>query len=138
LQQLTFLLDQLPATLQLVLLTRSDPPLPLARLRAQHDLNEPRADDLRVSLAETQAFLRQAIPYPLPDDAIRRLAARTEGWVAGLRLIALALERHQDPQAVARMLTTIGQPPTYRSLPGRRGSARPARADPDLSAAHEK
>jgi LuxR family transcriptional regulator, maltose regulon positive regulatory protein len=106
-EQLTFLLDHLPATLQLVLLTRSDPPLPLARLRAQHDLNELRADDLRFSLAETQAFLRQAIPYHLPDDAIRHLAARTEGWVAGLRLISLALERHHDPQAVARMLTTL-------------------------------
>jgi LuxR family transcriptional regulator, maltose regulon positive regulatory protein len=107
-EQLAFLLDHLPTTLHLVLLTRSDPRLPLPRLRAQHDLHELRADDLRFSLAETQAFMRQALPYPLPDDAIRHLDARTEGWVAGLRLIALALERHHDPQVVARMLATVG------------------------------
>jgi len=105
--QLGFVLDHLPTTLHVVLLTRSDPPLPLARLRVQHQLNELRADDLRFSPAETQMFLQQALPYALPGHAITSVDARTEGWVAGLRLIALALERRSHPDEVARVLDTV-------------------------------
>ncbi len=105
--QLAFVLDHLPATLHVVVLTRSDPPLPLARLRVQHELNELRADDLRFSRTETQLFLQQALPYALPGDGITSVDARAEGWVAGLRLLTLALERRGDPQEVARVLATV-------------------------------
>jgi LuxR family maltose regulon positive regulatory protein len=101
-----FLLDHLPATLHIMLITRSDPPLALARLRAHDDLHELRAADLRFSHAETQDFLQQALPFPLAPSAIARLEARTEGWVAGLRLAALALYGRQ-PAAAAQFLATF-------------------------------
>ncbi len=106
-ETVTFLLDHLPATLRLVILTRSDPPLSLAHLRAYNDLYELHAADLRFSLEETQAFLRRALPFPLEASAISRLEARTEGWVAGLRLLALALQGRQDPQEIERVLATF-------------------------------
>jgi LuxR family maltose regulon positive regulatory protein len=106
-RQLGFLLEHLPATLHLVMLTRTDPPLPLARLRAQHHLNELRAEDLQFSLDETRTFLRQALPYQLPDDAIAHLSKRTEGWVAGLHLRTLSLRRHQDVQLSRHALATV-------------------------------
>src|SRR6266446_5521699 len=106
-ESVAFLLDHLPATLHLLMLTRSDPPLPLARLRAHGDLSELHAADLRFSLQETRAFLRQALPFPLPVEAITRLEARTEGWVAGLRLLALALQGRKDPQDLEHVLATF-------------------------------
>ena len=79
----------------------------MARLRARGDLYELRAADLRFSLAETQTFLQQTIPFPLSAEAIARLEARTEGWVAGLRLVALALQGRQEPQEVEQFLVTF-------------------------------
>lgn len=102
-----FLLDNLPPTLHLLITTRSDPPLPLARLRARNDLSELRAADLRFSLAETQAFLQQALPFPLSAEAIARLAARTEGWVAGLRLVTLALHGRREAQEIELFLDSF-------------------------------
>jgi LuxR family transcriptional regulator, maltose regulon positive regulatory protein len=106
-ESVAFLLDHLPATLHLLMLTRSDPPLPLARLRAHGDLSELHAADLRFSLQETRAFLRQALPFPLTAEVITRLEARTEGWVAGLRLLALALQGRKDPQDLEHVLATF-------------------------------
>src|SRR5260370_10150793 len=106
-ESMAFLLDHLPATLHLLMLTRSDPPLPLARLRVHDDLSELHAADLRFSLQETRAFLRQALPFPLPAEAITRLEARTEGWVTGLRLLALALQGRKDPQDLEHVLATF-------------------------------
>jgi LuxR family transcriptional regulator, maltose regulon positive regulatory protein len=106
-EAVTYLFDHLPASLRLVILTRSDPPLPLARLRAHDDLYELHAADLRFSLEETQTFLRQALPFPLDASAIARLEARTEGWVAGLRLLALALQERKDPQDLEYVLMTF-------------------------------
>lgn len=91
-QALAFLLDHLPITLHLVLLTRSDPPLPLARLRARGDLNELRSVDLRFSPAETRSFLQQTLPVSLSPEVAARLETQTEGWAAGLRLATLALQ----------------------------------------------
>jgi LuxR family maltose regulon positive regulatory protein len=102
-----FLLDNLPPTLRLLIMTRSDPPLPLARLRARNDLSELRAADLRFSLAETQAFLQQALPFPLSVEAIARLEARTEGWVAGLRLVTLALYGRGEGQEIEMFLDSF-------------------------------
>jgi LuxR family transcriptional regulator, maltose regulon positive regulatory protein len=102
-----YLLEHLSAMLHLVILTRSDPPLPLARLRARDDLYELHAADLRFSLAETQNFLQQSLSFPLSPAAIERLEARTEGWVTGLRLLALALHGREDPRDLERMLATF-------------------------------
>src|SRR5215471_2414674 len=93
----TFLLDRLPPGLRLVLSSRADPPLPLARLRARGQLAELRAADLRFTLAETAAFLREVTGLDLPAASVAALQDRTEGWAAGVQLAALALRGHADP-----------------------------------------
>jgi len=93
---LRFLLEHLPPGLRLVLTSRSDPPLPLARLRAGGQLAELRADDLRFTTDEAAALLREAVAADLPDAAVAVLAARTEGWAAGLQLAALSLRGQED------------------------------------------
>ncbi len=103
-----FLLEHLPAAVHVVLTTRSEPALPLARLRARQQLNELRPADLQFSLAETRAFLEQAVPLPLSPQAVERLAARTEGWAAGLRLVALALQGLETPAALEQFVSTFG------------------------------
>ena len=75
----------------MIIITRSEPALPLARLRTRNELSEFTAADLRFTLAETQAFMRETLQIDLPPEVIARLEERTEGWVAGLRLITLAL-----------------------------------------------
>ena len=93
---LVFLLEHLPPGVHLVLASRSDPPLPLARLRAAGQLAELRAGDLRFTAEEAAALLREAIGADLPDAAAAALAARTEGWAAGLQLAALSLRGQPD------------------------------------------
>jgi LuxR family maltose regulon positive regulatory protein len=104
---LAFAIDHLPASVHLVLVTRSDPPLPLARLRAHDELAELRASDLRFSLDETRAFLQQAVPFPLAAEAVARIFDHTEGWAAGLRLVALALQGRKDPAESEQFLATF-------------------------------
>ncbi|HEX6384749.1 MAG TPA: LuxR C-terminal-related transcriptional regulator [Anaerolineae bacterium] len=104
---LSFLLDYLPDTLHLIMVTRSDPPLPLARLRARNELNELRAADLRFSLEEAKTFLQQTVPFALPPEAIGRLVERTEGWFAGLHLVALALQRRGAQNGIKHFLDTF-------------------------------
>jgi LuxR family transcriptional regulator, maltose regulon positive regulatory protein len=94
---ITFLLDRLPPGLRLVLSSRADPPLPLARLRARGQLAELRAADLRFTLAETAAFLREVTGLDLPAASVAALQDRTEGWAAGVQLAALSLRGHADP-----------------------------------------
>lgn len=89
---LAFLIDHLPPPLHLVIATREDPPLALARLRARGQLTEVRAADLRFTLEEAAAFLRQAMGLNLSTDAIAALEARTEGWIAGLQLAAISMQ----------------------------------------------
>ncbi|RIK38474.1 MAG: hypothetical protein DCC55_21030 [Chloroflexi bacterium] len=93
---LTFLIDHQPPCLHLVLVTRSDPPLPLARWRAHGRMAEIRAADLRCTLAETAAFLNERMALALPPDAVATLEQRTEGWIAGLQLAALSLQGRPD------------------------------------------
>ena len=99
---LGFLLEHRPPGLHLALTSRSDPPLALARLRARGQLTELRAAELRFTADEAAALLRQvAAPgargrWPLPDAAAAALAARTEGWAAGLQLAALSLRGQPD------------------------------------------
>jgi LuxR family maltose regulon positive regulatory protein len=93
---LAFLLEHLPPQMHLVIATREDPPLPLARLRARGQVTELRAADLRFTPAEAAAFLNQVMGLSLPASDIATLEDRTEGWIAGLQLAALSLQGHQD------------------------------------------
>src|SRR5262245_37045983 len=93
---LIFLLEHLPPGLPLVLASRSDPPLPLARLRAGGQLTELRAGDLRFTTDEAAALLGAAVGPGLPATAVEALAERTEGWAAGLQLAALSLPGQAD------------------------------------------
>ncbi|MDQ2717378.1 MAG: hypothetical protein M3Z08_20970, partial [Chloroflexota bacterium] len=91
-EMLTFFLDYLPATVGVLLMTRAEPlHLPLLRWRARGELCELHGADLRFSLEETTSFVRQAFPTPLSDAALKQLDESLQGWVAGLRLLALAL-----------------------------------------------
>ena len=93
---LGFLLDHLPASLRLVLASRADPPLPLAKLRARGQLAELRERDLRFTFEEAAELLRTAVGVELPDAAVAALGDRSEGWVAGLQLAALSLRGRDD------------------------------------------
>ncbi|MGH2495468.1 MAG: LuxR C-terminal-related transcriptional regulator [Ktedonobacteraceae bacterium] len=93
---LTFLLDHLPPQIHLVIVTREDPQLPLARLRARDKLTELRAADLRFTPSEAAEFLNQGMGLNLSEEDIARLSTRTEGWIAGLQLAALSMKGQQD------------------------------------------
>jgi LuxR family maltose regulon positive regulatory protein len=86
------LVEHMPETLLLVICTHSDPPMPLSRWRVRGYLTEIRLKDLRFSYSEAHAFLRDFMKLQLEDDEIASLETRTEGWVAGLQLAALALQ----------------------------------------------
>jgi LuxR family transcriptional regulator, maltose regulon positive regulatory protein len=89
---LAFLLERLPPQMHLVIATREDPHLPLARLRARGQLTEIRASDLRFTSSEAAKFLNQAMGLDLSAEDIAALEKRTEGWITGLHLAALALQ----------------------------------------------
>lgn len=96
---LAFLIEHLPPSLHLVIATREDPPLALARLRARGQLTEVRAADLRFTVDEAAAFLNQAMGLDLSADAIASLEMRTEGWIAGLQLAAISMHGHAGDHA---------------------------------------
>src|SRR5215471_9071836 len=91
-----FLLEHLPPQAHLVIASRVDPPLPLARLRARGHLCELRAEELRFTSQEGAAFLTDVMGLALTEAELAALATRTEGWIAGLQLAALALEGRTD------------------------------------------
>jgi LuxR family maltose regulon positive regulatory protein len=91
-----YLLDHLPAQVRLVISTRVDPALPLARLRARGDLVEVRAADLRFTVPEAAAYLNDVAGLDLTTEAVSALETRTEGWVAALQLAALSLRGRGD------------------------------------------
>ena len=95
-ESVAFLLENLPPGLRVVVSSRADPPLPLARLRARGQLAELRAADLRFTSEEAAALLGEAAGPALPGTAVTALVARTEGWAAGLQLAALSLQGHTD------------------------------------------
>jgi ATP/maltotriose-dependent transcriptional regulator MalT len=94
---LGLLLEHLPGSLRLVVASRADPPLPLARLRARGQLAELRAADLRFTPEEVAQLLQAAVGPDLPEAVVAALEKRTEGWAAGLQLAALSLRGHADP-----------------------------------------
>jgi LuxR family transcriptional regulator, maltose regulon positive regulatory protein len=94
-----FLLDHLPVQMHLVILTRSDPPLPLARLRARDQLTELRVPALRFQPGEAVKFLNELMQLDLSAADIAALDSRTEGWIAGLQLAAVSLQQQADRHA---------------------------------------
>jgi LuxR family transcriptional regulator, maltose regulon positive regulatory protein len=92
----SFLLDHLPPQVRLIISTRADPGLPLARLRARGELIEIRAADLRFTLAEAATYLNDVTGLSLTAEDIAALEQRTEGWVAALQLAALSLQGRDD------------------------------------------
>src|SRR5579859_2424505 len=93
---LTFLLDHLPRQLHLVMTSRADPALPLARLRARGELTDLRAGDLRFTPDEAAAFLNQVMGLSLSAENVAALETRTEGWIAGLQMAALSMQGRED------------------------------------------
>ncbi len=93
---LSFLLEHLPPQMHLLVLTRADPPLSLARLRVRDQLVELRAAELRFTQEETANFLNDVMHLDVTADQIAALDARTEGWIAGLQLAALSMRDRKD------------------------------------------
>lgn len=94
---LEYLIDHLPPQMRLVLATRHDPPLPLARWRARRQVAELRLPDLRFTLMETGQFLNGVLALKLSAEQVASLHARTEGWAAGIGLLASTLDRRAAP-----------------------------------------
>lgn len=95
-EAVALLVDRLPPGFHVVIVTRTRPPLPLARLKARGEMAEITAADLRFTAVEAAAFVHQAMGVDLPDAAVAALVARTEGWAAGLQLAALSLQGAAD------------------------------------------
>jgi LuxR family transcriptional regulator, maltose regulon positive regulatory protein len=91
-EALAYFLENQPQQIHLVITTRADPPLPVARLRARAEMTEIRVHHLRFTLDETRQFFNQAMHLEIEPEWIDALEARTEGWAAGLQLAALALQ----------------------------------------------
>ena len=129
-EQIAFFISRIPANLHLVLATRSDPMLPLARLRASGDLAEMRTDDLRFGAIEADHLLNDVLGLDLAHEDVQLLHRRTEGWAAGLYLAALSLAGRADAPAFIRtfagdnrhivdyLMAEVldGQPPHLRSF----------------------
>jgi LuxR family maltose regulon positive regulatory protein len=104
-EALTFLLQRLPVHMHLVIATRVDPQLPLARLRARGQLTELRAADLRFTASEVAEFLRQVMGLDLAAEDIAALENRTEGWIAGLQLAAISMRGYNDAASFIKSFT---------------------------------
>jgi LuxR family maltose regulon positive regulatory protein len=102
---LAFLLEHLPSQMHLVVATREDPQLPLARLRARSQLSELRAAELRFTLSEAAGFLNQLMGLKLSAEDIAALEARTEGWIAGLQLAAISMQGLKDATGFIQSFT---------------------------------
>jgi len=105
LEVLTYLLDFSPPQMHLVLISRTDPPVPLSRLRARNQLIDIRADDLRFTPEEVADFLNAGMGLRLSADDVAAMEARTEGWIAGLQLAALAMQDSEDVHAFVSAFT---------------------------------
>ena len=90
------LLEFMPANLHIAIVTRSDPPLPLARLRGRGRIVELRQSDLRFSATEAAQFLDGVLSTPLAMEHVAALTSRTEGWIAGLQMAAVSLRGRTD------------------------------------------
>ena len=102
---LTFLIDHLPGNMHLIITTRVDPPLPLARLRARNQLAEIRVKDLRFTTDEAESFLNREVGERFTAKEVAALEERTEGWVAGLQIAALSMQGHDDISGFIRVFS---------------------------------
>ena len=102
---LTYLIEHLPPQMRLVIATREDPDLALARLRAGDQLTELRVTDLRFDTTEVAEFLNQVMHLTLSTDDIAALETRTEGWIAGLQLAAISLQGQKDVTSFIKSFT---------------------------------
>ena len=110
LEIITYLIDHIPSQLHLVLITRTDPPLLLSRLRVRGQLVDIRENQLRFTRQEIISFLNEVMALKLPDDAITALEARTEGWIAGLQLASIAMQSRismQGPQDIHAFISAF-------------------------------
>ena len=101
---LTFLLEHLPPQLHLVIISRAEPPLPIAKLRSKNELVELHGPDLRFTWAETETFLNQTMRLGLSGEQITQIEAHTQGWITGLQLTALTIKNTVD---AAKLINTI-------------------------------
>jgi LuxR family transcriptional regulator, maltose regulon positive regulatory protein len=104
-QALAFLVEHQPPQMHLVIATREDPPLPLARLRARGQLTELRTADLRFTPEEADAFLNQMMNLSLSAENVAALETRTEGWIAGLQLAAISMRGYKDATGFIQSFT---------------------------------
>jgi LuxR family maltose regulon positive regulatory protein len=104
-RQLAFLLEHQPPQMHLVIASREDPPLPLSRLRARGQATEIRRADLQFTPEETAEFLQQVARQELPPWDVAALQRRTEGWAAGLQLLALSIRGRDDVLQLVRSFT---------------------------------
>jgi LuxR family transcriptional regulator, maltose regulon positive regulatory protein len=104
-EQMALLLGHLPPSCQVVIITRADPPLPLARMRAVGEMVEIRARDLRFDLQEAAELIHAVVAVELTDGDVADLVERTEGWAAGLYLAALSLRGRSSPGAFVQQFT---------------------------------
>jgi LuxR family maltose regulon positive regulatory protein len=93
---LAYLLEHLPPQMHLAILTRIDPPLPLARMQARNELTDIRADQLRFTRDEIAAFLNDVMGLALSVDDLSAMETRTEGWIASIQLAALSMQSSKD------------------------------------------
>lgn len=100
----TFLLENQPPQLHLVIISRVEPPLPLVKLRAKNQLVELNTNDLRFTQAETEIFLNQTMKLGLSEEQIAQLESKTEGWITGLQLVALSLKNTADANRLVQTL----------------------------------
>jgi LuxR family maltose regulon positive regulatory protein len=105
---LTFTLDHLPPRMHLVIASRTDLTLPLSRLRARGQLTEVRAGDLRFTTDEATAFLKRVVRLPISSDDVCALEKRTEGWITGLQLAAVAMQGLDQREQIARFIHNFG------------------------------
>jgi LuxR family maltose regulon positive regulatory protein len=102
---LAFLIEHLPQNVNLVISSRRDPGLPLARWRARQQMAEIRSADLRFTMEESTDFLNRSMELDLSEPEIDALGTRTEGWIAGLQLAALSIKDHFDRAAFIKAFT---------------------------------
>ncbi|GCE07331.1 LuxR C-terminal-related transcriptional regulator [Dictyobacter aurantiacus] len=119
-ESLAFLLAHLPQRLHVLLISRQEPPIGLSRLRANGELNELQAGELRFTDDEMEAFLHRALPVPLAPAVLERLAAQLDGWAAGLRLLSLSLQGKKTIEQIEPVLANFrgSQPSIHQYFVG--------------------
>ena len=93
---INFLIEYLPPTIHMVITGRADPPLPISRLRVRGEVNEVRTSQLRFTNKELHSYLNDVMGFDLPSEGVAALEARTEGWIASLKLAAISMQGRKD------------------------------------------